>query len=153
MQKIIFLIIIFFPFSAFSVEKIKEEKVARYIIENIQKDYTSCYAFYKVAAESFKKNKIADTLERNKKIVEGLEKSADTTLKYSYDLGEVLGINPKTMTNNNEKELRKISKILSKNDKSLREKMKIKGLFCKKLVEDQQQRIDYWENEGNNKIK
>ena len=153
MQKIIFLIIIFFPFSAFSVEKIKEEKVARYIIENIQKDYTSCYAFYKVAAESFKKNKIADTLERNKKIVEGLEKSADTTLKYSYDLGEVLGINTKTMTKNNERELKKISKILNKNDKVLREEMKIRGLFCKKLVEDQQQRINYWESEGNKKIK
>ena len=153
MQKIIFLIIIFFPFSAFSVEKIKEEKVARYIIENIQKDYTSCYAFYKVAAESFKKNKIADTLERNKKIVEGLEKSADTTLKYSYDLGEVLGINTKTMAKNNERELKKISKILNKNDKVLREEMKIRGLFCKKLVEDQQQRINYWESEGNKKIK
>ena len=153
MQKIIFLIIIFFPFSAFSVEKIKEGNVARYIIENIQKDYTSCYAFYKVAAESFKKNKIADTLERNKKIVEGLEKSADTTLKYSYDLGEVLGINTKTMTKNNERELKKISKILNKNDKVLREEMKIRGLFCKKLVEDQQQRINYWESEGNKKIK
>jgi hypothetical protein len=154
MKKIIFLLVFILNVDfSYAVEKIKEEKVARYIIENIQKDYTSCYAFYKVAAESFKKNKIIDTLAQDKKIIEGLEKSADTTLKYSYDLGEVLGINPKTMTNNNEKELRKISKILSKNDKSLREKMKIKGLFCKKLVEDQQQRIDYWENEGNNKIK
>jgi hypothetical protein len=26
-------------------------------------------------------------------------------------------------------------------------------MVCKKLVEDQKQRIDYWENEGNKKIK
>jgi hypothetical protein len=153
MKKIIFLIIILYPISVFSVEKIKEEKVARYIIENIQKDYTSCYAFYKVTAESFKKNKLADTLARNKEIIDGLEKSADATLKYSFDLGEVLGINPKIMANNNKIELKKISKILNKNDKVLREEMKTRGLFCKKLVEDQQQRINYWEKKGNKKIK
>ena len=36
-------------------EKVKEKKVAKYIMENIQKDYLDCYSFYKVASESFKK--------------------------------------------------------------------------------------------------
>ena len=27
------------------------------------------------------------------------------------------------------------------------------GLMCKKLVENQKQRIDYWEEQGNKKIK
>ena len=27
------------------------------------------------------------------------------------------------------------------------------GTMCKKLVENQKQRIDYWENQGNKKIK
>ena len=58
MKKIIFLLVFILNADfSYAVEKIKEEKVARYIIENIQKDYTSCYAFYKVAAESFKKIK------------------------------------------------------------------------------------------------
>ena len=40
------------------LEKTKEEKVAKFVLENIQKDYTSCYAFYKIADESLKKLKL-----------------------------------------------------------------------------------------------
>ena len=55
MKKIIYIIILLYPFSLNSLEKTKEEKVAKYVIENIQKDYIACYSFYKVSAESFKK--------------------------------------------------------------------------------------------------
>ena len=46
----------------------------------------TCYSFYKSAAESFKK------AGKDKEIIKGLEKSADVTLKFNHDLGEVLGI-------------------------------------------------------------
>jgi hypothetical protein len=42
--------------------------VAKYVLENIQKDYVACYSFYKIAAESFKK------AGKDKQIIEGLEK-------------------------------------------------------------------------------
>jgi|TARA_B110000914_G_C15363818_1_gene399855 hypothetical protein len=138
---------------AFALEKTKEEKVAKFVLENIQKDYTSCYAFYLITAESFKQDKIIDTLARDKKVIDGLEKSADTALKFSHDLGEVLELEPETMAKNNKREFEKISKILKTNNKVLREQMKVRGLFCKNLIEDQKQRIDYWENKGNKKIK
>ena len=137
----------------FALEKTKEEKVAKYVLENIQKDYTSCYTFYLIAAESFKQDKIVDTLARNKQVVAGLEKSADIALKFSHDLGEVLELKPETMTKNNKKELKKISAVLKKNNKVLKKQMQIRGSFCKKLIEDQKQRIDYWENKGNKIIK
>ena len=60
-------------------------------MENIQKDYLDCYSFYKVAAESFKK------AGKEKSVVSGLENSADVSLKYNYDLGEIMGLNPKVM--------------------------------------------------------
>ena len=89
MKKILYIITsIIFLTTANALEKTKEEKVAKYVLENIQKDYTSCYAFYKIANESFKKA--------------NAEKS---------------------------------------------------GMMCKNLVENQKQRIDYWENKGNKKIK
>ena len=50
---------------AFALEKTKEEKVAKFILENIQKDYTSCYAFYKVTGESFKKSGIEKSIIKN----------------------------------------------------------------------------------------
>ena len=144
MKKFLYLIIIFYPLSLFSLEKTKEEKVARYIIENIQKDYVACYSFYKVSAESFKK------AEKEKKIIEGLEKSADITLKFNYDLGEVLNLKPKYMAQTTKTEVEKFTKIAQNDFQLLAKKY---GLMCKKLVENQKQRIDYWEAKGNKIIK
>ncbi len=65
MKKLILLIIVLYPFSAFSLEKTKSEKIAKYIITNIQKDYVTCYSFYKVGAEVFKKAKKNRKFEKN----------------------------------------------------------------------------------------
>ena len=144
MKKILYLIIIFYPLSVSAIEKTKEEKVAKYIIENIQKDYISCYSFYKVGAASFKK------AGKEKKIIESLEKSADVTLKFNHDLGEVLGLKPAAMAKTTKQEVEKFTKIAKKDFSSLAKKY---GLLCKNLVENQKQRIDYWEKKGNEKIK
>ena len=143
-KKLLCLILILYPVSLYSLEKIKEEKVAKFVLENIQQDYTSCYSFYKIAGESFKK------INAENSIIEGLNKSADLTLKFAHDLGEVLNYKPKIMTENNKKEIKKLS-LLAKKDFNLLSKKY--GAMCKKLVENQKQRIDYWENEGNKKIK
>ncbi len=144
MKKIIYLIVILYPFSLFSVEKTKEEKVAKYIIQNIQKDYVTCYSFYKVGTEVFKKTK------KNKEMIKGLEKSADVALKFNYDLGEVLNLKPKYMSQITKEEVQKFTKIAKNDFQSLAKKY---GLLCKNLIENQKQRIDYWEEKGNKKIK
>ena len=144
MKKILYLILIFYPWSVSAIEKTKEEKVAKYIIENIQKDYVACYSFYKVGAASFKK------AGKEKKIIESLEKSADVTLKFNHDLGEVLGLKPAAMAKTTKQEVEKFTKIAKEDFTSLVKKY---GLMCKNLVENQKQRIDYWEKEGNKKIK
>ena len=144
MKKLILLIIILYPFSAFSLEKTKSEKVAKYIITNIQKDYVTCYSFYKVGAEVFKKTK------KDKKMINGLEKSADVALKFNYDLGEVLGLKQEFMAQTTKIEVEKFTKIAQNDFQTLAKKY---GLMCKKLIENQQQRIDYWGKKGNKKIK
>ena len=138
------IISIFLINSSIALEKTKEEKVAKFVIENIQKDYTSCYSFYKIATESFKK------ANADKSVIKGLEKSADITLKFAHDLGEVLNYKPKIMSENNKKEIKKLSIIARKDFNQLTKKY---GIMCKKLVENQKQRIDYWEIKGNKKIK
>ena len=145
MKKISYIIISFFLLTSVNaIEKTKEEKVAKYVLENIQKDYTSCYAFYKIVSESFKK------ANAEKSTIEGLDKSADITLKFSHDLGEVLDYKMKIMTENNKKEIKKLITIAKKDFNKLTEKY---GMMCNQLVENQKQRIDYWENKGNKKIK
>ena len=144
MKQFFILIFIFFPLTLFSSEKTKEEKVAKYIIENIQKDYVACYSFYKVGAASFKK------AGKEKNIIKSLENSADVTLKFNHDLGEVLGLKPAAMAKTTKEEVEKFTKIAKEDFKSLIKKY---GLMCKNLVENQKQRIDYWEKKGNKKIK
>ena len=144
MKKILLILLLFLPLNLFAVEKTKEEKVAKYILENIQKDYVACYSFYKIAAESFKK------AGKEKKIIEGLEKSADVTLKFNHDLGEVLGMPPQIMTKKTKRKIDEFTAIAKKDFSSLANQY---GLMCKKLVENQKQRIDYWEAKGNRIIK
>ena len=144
MKKILLVIFLFYPFNLFGIEKVKEEKVAKYVLENIHKDYVACYSFYKIAAESFKK------AGKEKRIIEGLEKSADVTLKFNHDLGEVLGLTPKIMSKKTKKQIDKFTIIAKKDFTSLATQY---GFMCKKLVEDQKQRIDYWEAKGNKIIK
>ena len=145
MKKISYIIISFLLLTSVNaIEKTKEEKVAKYVLENIQKDYTSCYAFYKIASESFKK------ANAEKSVIEGLDKSADITLKFAHDLGEVLNYKLKIMAENNKKEIKKLSTIAKNDFNKLANKY---GMMCKNLVENQKQRIDYWEAKGNKKIK
>ena len=144
MKKVLLIIFLFSPLNLFAIEKTKEEKVAKYVLENIQKDYVACYSFYKIAAESFKK------AGKEKQIIEGLEKSADVTLKFNHDLGEVLGMPPQIMTKKTKKKVDEFTTIAKKDFSSLANQY---GLMCKKLVENQKQRIDYWEVKGNKLIK
>ena len=144
MKKLLFITFLLIPLNAISSEKTKEEKVAKYVLENIQKDYVACYSFYKITAETFKK------AGREKQIIDGLEKGADVTLKFNHDLGEVLGMTPKIMAKKNKDQINKLTKIAKKDFATLANQY---GLMCKKLVENQKQRIDYWQAKGEKIIK
>ena len=144
MKKIILLILIIAPFSLNANESAKEKKVAKYVMENIQKDYVNCYSFYKVAAESFKKS------GKEKKIIDSLEESADVALKYNYDLGEIMGLNPEVMSQMTKDNVNKFVE-LAKKDFSLLAKNY--GMICKNLVENPEQRTNFWESKGNKKFK
>ena len=144
MKKFIIILIIIFPFSLFANENIKDKKIAKYVMENIQKDYVNCYSFYKVAAESFKK------AGKEKSLVDNLEKSADVALKYNYDLGEIMGLNPEVMAQMTKDKVNDFVVLANKDFSSLAKKY---GLVCKNLVEDPEQRTNYWEIQGKKIIK
>ena len=144
MRKILIIIFLISPLNLFAVEKTKEEKVAKYVLENIQKDYVACYSFYKIAAESFKK------AGKEKTLIESLEKSADVALKYNYDLGEIMGFNPEVMAQMTKDKVNDFVNLANKDFSSLAKKY---GLECKNLVENPEQRTNYWENKGKEIIK
>ena len=143
MKKILIIILIILPNASLADEKVKEKKVAKYVMENIQRDYVNCYSFYKVAAESFKK------AGKEKIIIDSLENSADVSLKYNYDLGEIMGLNPEVMAQMTKDKVNKFVDLANKDFSLLAKKY---GLMCKKLVENPEQRTKYWEIEGKKKL-
>ena len=144
MKKLLVLIITLMPFSVLADESVKEKRIAKHVMENIQKDYVNCYSFYKVAAESFKKS------GKEKKIIDSLEESADVALKYNYDLGEIMGLNPEVMAQMTKDKVTDFVKLANKDFSTLAKKY---GLVCKNLVENPEQRTKYWEKEGKKIIK
>ena len=144
MKKIFFVIILILHTNIFAEEKQNESRVAKYVMENIQKDYVNCYSFYKVAAESFKK------AGKNKEIIKNLENSADVSLKYNFDLGEIMGLNPEVMSQMTKDKVNKFVELANKDFSSLANKY---GLMCKNLVENPEQRTNFWEEKANKKFK
>ena len=136
--------IVFFSTPLLSNEGVKERKVAKYVMENIQTDYVNCYSFYKVAAESFKK------AGKEKDIIDSLEKSADVSLKYNYDLGEIMGLNPEVMSQMTKDKVNIFVELAKKDFSSLAKKY---GMLCKNLVENPEKRTNFWEEKGNKKFK
>ena len=137
-------IFLIFPNLLSADEKAKEAKIAKYIMENIQKDYLNCYSFYKVAAESFKK------AGKEKNLIDSLEKSADASLKYNYDLGEIMGFKAEVMAEMTREKVDKFVELSNKDFPSLAKKY---GITCKNLVENPKERTSYWEKKGAKIIK
>jgi len=144
MKKILLIIFISITLPLHANENAKEKKIAKYVMENIQKDYVNCYSFYKVAAESFKK------LGKEQQLIDSLEKSADVTLKYNYDLGEIMGLNPEVMAQMTKDTVNNFINLASKDFSLLAKKY---GLVCKNLVENPEERTNYWEDKGKKLIK
>ena len=145
MRKLLIIIIFsIFPNLLLADDKAKEAKIAKYIMENIQKDYLDCYSFYKVAAESFKK------AGKEKYLIDSLEKSADASLKYNYDLGEIMGFKAEVMAEMTREKIDKFVELANKDFPSLAKKY---GLTCKNLVENPKERTSYWEKKGAKIIK
>ena len=145
MRKLLIIIIfLIFPNLLLADDKAKEAKIAKYIMENIQKDYLDCYSFYKVAAESFKK------AGKEKNLIDSLEKSADVSLKYNYDLGEIMGFKAEVMAEMTREKVDKFVELANKDFSSLAKKY---GLTCKNLVENPKERTSYWEKKGSKIIK
>ena len=143
MKKLLLVCITLFSFAAHANEA-KEKIVAKYVMENIQKDYVNCYSFYKVAAESFKK------AGKDKNIIDSLENSADVSLKYNYDLGEIMGLNPEVMAQMTKDKIKEFVNLANKDFSSLANDY---GLVCKNLVENPEQRTNFWETKGKKKFK
>ena len=146
MKKIIKILAINFLLVSSAFAETNEEKRAKYVLENMQNDYIQCYNFYKIGAEYIRNSK------GDSDIVDGIEKSSDTSLKLVYETGEIMGMTTEEMSSKVKTEMKnQLNQINNDFNKAalLLEKY---GQLCKNIIEDKKQRISFWEKKAVNKF-
>ena len=130
-----------------SYAKTNEELRAEYVLSNMQQDYITCYCFYKIGAEYIKKS------DGEPNIIEGVEKSADTSLKLAYEMGEIMGMVTEEMSLKVKSEMKKNLDLIDNDFNNASILLKKYAQNCKKLIENKKERISFWEEKAANKFK
>ena len=142
-----FIIFIFCNLSFAEIIKTKDEKRANYILTNMQQDYTTCYVFYKIGADSIRKS------DGDTDIVKGIEQSADTSLKFAYETGELSGMKFENMETRVKMEMKSQSNEIDNSYANASILLEKYGDVCKNLIQNKTQRINYWEKKAKKKFK
>jgi hypothetical protein len=143
-------ILILFVFSLFSNKvfaETKEESRAKYVLSNMQQDYIVCYSFYKIGVEYIKKS------NGDKKIIDGVEKSSDISLKLSYETGELMGMDTEEMSLKVKKEMKNQLGQIDNDFNNASILLKKYAKQCKLLLENKKQRIAFWKKKASLKFK
>jgi hypothetical protein len=143
----LFIVSIFCNFSFAEVVKTQEEKRANYVLTNMQQDYTTCYIFYKIGADAIRKS------DGETDVVKGMEQTAETSLKFAFDTGELLGMKVEAMLARVKLEMELQGNEIEKNYANISILLKKHGKVCKNLIQNKTQRIDFWEKKALNKFK
>tara|TARA_X000000368_G_C22640272_1_gene540714 strand:- start:120 stop:566 length:447 start_codon:yes stop_codon:yes gene_type:complete len=130
-----------------SYAKTNEELRAEYVLSNMQQDYITCYCFYKIGAEYIKKS------DGEPNIIEGVEKSADTSLKLAHETGEIMGMVTEEMSLKVKLEMKKNLDLIDNDFNNASILLKKYAQNCKKLIENKKERISFWEEKAANKFK
>tara|TARA_B110001454_G_C12520269_1_gene350741 strand:+ start:169 stop:474 length:306 start_codon:yes stop_codon:yes gene_type:complete len=85
----------------FCFAETKEELMVKYILTAMQQDYITCYSFYKIGTGAVKQS------GEKKEAFEGIEKSADISLKFAYEMGELMYMQAETMREKVKVEIKK----------------------------------------------
>ena len=142
------LVLIFIVFTCgASLAETTEEKRAKYVLSSMQQDYITCYVFYKIGAEYIRKT------EGDEKIVEGVEKSSDTSLKFAYETGELMNMKTEQMSSKVELEMEAQLDLIDNDFNKASILLEKYAQQCKSLIENKKQRISFWEEKAKIKFR
>ena len=147
MRKTLKIIILSLLLANVAYAETKEEKRAEYVLLNMQQDYITCYAFYKIGAEYVRKSKGKPS------IIEGIEKSSDTSLKLVHETGEIMGITSAEMSSKVKTEMQNQLDLIDNDFNNASVLLEKYAQTCKNLIENKKERISFWEKKASNKFK
>jgi len=132
---------------SFAEELKKEKKKAHYVLVNMHQDYITCYIFYKIGTEAIK------SAEEENDITNGIEQSADTSLKLAFETGELLNMSVEDMSAEVQVEMKFQSNKIQNDYNNASKILNKYASTCKNLIQDKKQRIDFWEKKALDKFK
>jgi len=112
-----------------------------FVFNNLQGDFTTCYSYYLLSEEGFKKSGSA-----NDETIAGLNKSADLSLESVFMIGQQLGMNTDTMRNRVKTSFESMKKEMGEDYKNFSVVLDKYGIFCKDLIEKTDDRVIFWED-------
>ena len=145
-KKFLFIILLSFLFFNKSFADTNEELRAKYVLSSMQQDYITCYSFYKIGAEYIRKS----NGEQN--IIDGVEKSSDTSLKFAHETGELMGMTSKEMSSKVKSEMKKQLDQINNDFNNASILLDKYAIQCKNLIENKKQRILFWEKKAIDKF-
>ena len=131
----------------FIIEQTKEEKIAKYVLFNMQQDYITCYSFYKIGAEYVRQS------NGDSNVIKGIEKSSDSSLKLAYETGEIMGMTIDKMSSKVVSEIKNQLNLIDNNFNNASILLEKYAQTCKNLIGNKKQRISFWEKQAANKFK
>ena len=146
MRKILKILFFIILFNSPAFAETKEEKRAEYVLLNMQQDYIKCYSFYKIGAEYVRKS------NGEKNIIEGVEKSSDTSLKFAHETGELMGMTSEEMSSKVKNEMKKQLDQIDNDFNNAAILLDKYAMQCKNLIENKKQRISFWEKKAIDKF-
>ena len=146
LKKFLFILFLSFLFCNKVFAETKEELRAKYVLSNMQQDYITCYSFYKIGAEYIRKS------NGTQNIIEGVEKSSDTSLKLAHETGELMGMSLKEMSSKVKNEMKKQLDQIDNDFNNSSILLDKYASQCKNLIENKKQRILFWEKKSINKF-
>ena len=130
--------IIFLSFISFSANADDKQT---FVFNNLQEDFTTCYSYYLLSEEGFKKSGNV-----NDETLAGLNKSADLSLESVFMIGQQLGMNTDTMRNRVKTSFDSMKKEMGVDFKNFSVVLDKYGIFCKDLIEKTDDRVVFWED-------
>ena len=130
MRKTLKIIILSLLLANVAYAETKEEKRAEYVLLNMQQDYITCYSFYKIGAEYVRKS------NGDARVINGIEKSSDTSLKFAHETGELMGMTSEEMSSKVKNEMKKQLDQIDNDFNNASVLIEKYALVCKRLIED-----------------
>ncbi len=124
----------------------KEQEKAKYVLLNMHQDYITCYSFYKIGAEYVRKS------NSNNKIINGIEKSSNTSLRHVYETAELMGMQTQEMSSKIKPEMENQLNLIDNNFNNASVLLEKYAQTCKNLIENKKQRISFWEKKATEKF-